>query len=86
MHLCRVAFYINNGGGRFVRKHQFVVDFEFWKCFHGQVENVDISVIHTDEEVRVVKGLWGPELGNIQAGDAIWAVCRWDFDLDLTVV
>ena len=54
MHLCRVAFYINNGGGRFVRKHQFVVDFKFGKSFHGQVENVDISVIHTDEEVRVV--------------------------------
>ena len=54
MHLCRMAFYINNGSSRFVRKHQFVVDFKFGKSFHGQVENVDISVIHTDEEVRVV--------------------------------
>ena len=57
MHLGQVALDIENNGGLIVGEVFAEFYLEATECPSVQVENVDVTAVHTDEEVFVIQRL-----------------------------
>lgn len=68
MHFGGMALDVGDRRRGFGRKLLVVVDFESGECFQGEVEDVDVTIVHADEEVLVVQWLGRDELRDVQAG------------------
>ena len=65
-------------------KKCLIFNFVWTECTNIQVEHIDVSLIHADEEMVVVERLRGQKTRNVEATHLAIA-WMWNLNLDLAI-